>query len=44
MTRERITLSGERADRFREIQQELTERKGYEPSKPEVIGRLLEQW
>lgn len=42
--KEHFTLSGGRARRFREIRDELEQELGYEPSKPEVIGRLYEKW
>jgi hypothetical protein len=40
--KEHITLSGGRAERFREIREDFENDLGYEPSKPEVIGRLFE--
>jgi len=42
--KEHITASGGRARRFREIRDELEAELGYEPSRPEVLGRLMEYW
>lgn len=41
---EHLTLCGGQARRFREIRDELEEQLGYEPTKPQVIGRLMEKW
>lgn len=41
---ESLTLCGGQARRFREIQEELEEQLGYEPTKPQVVGRLMEKW
>lgn len=42
--KEHVTLCGGRARRFREIKDELEEQLGYEPSNPEIVGRLMEKW
>lgn len=46
MPREKIpvTLYGPKADRFEEIQSELEDDLGYEPTRPEVIGQLMAEW
>ena len=41
---EAVTLYGERAERFREIQEDITERLGYEPSNAETAGIIMSQW
>jgi len=38
---ESLTLYGGKAERFRELKEDLENRLGYEPTKPEVIGHLL---
>lgn len=39
----RITLYGSKADRFQEIKEQLEKGAGYELSRPEVVGRLMEE-
>lgn len=39
--KEPVTLYGAKAERFREIKEELTEERGYEPTNPEVVGFLM---
>jgi hypothetical protein len=41
---ESFKLHGERAERFREIRADLTDRLGYKPSKAETIGRVMGEW
>lgn len=36
-----IKLYGEKAERFEAIKSEMSEKQGYEPTNPEVIGLLL---
>lgn len=36
-----ITLSGGREERFERIKRAISERKGYEPKDPEVLGLLM---
>ncbi len=38
---ERIKLYGERADRFQEIRDHVTEELGYTPSNAELVGLLM---
>ncbi|WP_231184722.1 hypothetical protein [Haladaptatus sp. DYF46] len=40
-TKEPITLYGGKARRFREFEQAVEERLGYEPTKPEVVGMMM---
>lgn len=40
-TKEPITLYGSKAERFREIKSTLTDRLGYEPTNPEVVGHMM---
>jgi len=42
--REDLTLYGGRAERFRELRDDLEDRLGYRPSRPRVIGHLLEYY
>jgi len=42
--REDLTLYGGQAERFRELREALNERLGYEPTKPRVLGHLLEHY
>jgi hypothetical protein len=42
--KEPLTLYGGKADRFREIRDQLEDELGYRPSKPETIGILMSQW
>lgn len=42
--RENIDLYGGQAERFRELRDDLEARLGYEPTKPRVIGHLLEHY
>jgi len=42
--KEDITLYGERAERFRDLREELTDYLGYEPTKPEAIGLIMTGW
>jgi len=42
--RETIALYGGQARRFRELREELAEELGYEPTKPRVVGHLLEHY
>lgn len=42
--KEDLTLYGGRAERFREIREQLEEEYGYEPSKPEVVGELMREF
>lgn len=42
--KEQITLYGEQAERFREIQAELEEEYGFEPKRPHVVGELMRMW
>ena len=39
-----IPLHGEKAERFREIRREMEEHRGYEPSRPEVVGELMRRY
>ena len=41
---EAITLYGERAERFREIQMEISDGLGYEPSNAETVGLIMSKW
>lgn len=41
---EAVTLYGDRAERFREIQEDITDRLGYEPSNAETIGIIMSKW
>lgn len=41
---ESITLYGERAERFREIREDIESRLGYEPSNAEAIGIVMSEW
>jgi len=43
-SRENISLYGGKADRFREFQDHLEDRLGYAPTKPEVVGHLIEHY
>jgi len=38
---ESITAYGTKAERFREVREEIKESRGYEPSNSEVLGILL---
>jgi len=38
---ERIKLHGERAERFRELRERLTEELGYRPSNAEAVGLIM---
>lgn len=40
-TKEPVTLYGSKAKRFREIKSTLEEKRGYEPTNPEVVGHLM---
>jgi len=42
--REDVALYGGKAEVFRELQDELEDRTGYEPTKPEVVGHLIEHY
>jgi len=42
--RENIDLHGGQAERFREIQDGLEDKLGYRPTKPRVVGHLLEHY
>lgn len=42
--KESLTLHGGQARRFRELREDLTEELGYEPTKPRVLGHLLEYY
>lgn len=39
-----ISLYGDRADRFEEIRDQLEERLGYRPERPEALGHLMAEW
>jgi len=39
--KESITLHGGKARRFRALKEQLEDKRGYNPTKPEVIGHLL---
>ncbi len=39
-----ITLYGSKAERFREIRDQLEEGYGIEPTNPEVIFELMKEW
>lgn len=41
MVRVQVTLTGDKADRFRELRDDLEDRLGYRPSRPEVVGLLM---
>jgi len=41
MTKEQIKLHSDRAERFREVREDLTEKLGYCPSKAEAIGLIM---
>jgi len=42
--REDVALYGGKAEVFRELQDELEDRLGYRPTKPETIGHLIEHY
>jgi len=42
--RENVDLYGGQARRFRDLRDALEEDLGYEPSKPRVVGHLLEHY
>lgn len=42
--RENIDLYGGQAERFRELREALAEDLGYEPTKPRVVGHLIEHY
>lgn len=42
--RENIDLHGGQAKRFREIREALADDLGYQPTKPRVVGHLLEHY
>lgn len=39
-----IKLYGEKADRFEAIKAEMSEKMGYEPTNPEIVGLLLARY
>jgi len=41
---ESLKLHGGQARRFRELREELEEELGYTPTKPRVVGHLLEHY
>ncbi|MFB6171071.1 MAG: hypothetical protein ABEJ23_00955 [Haloarculaceae archaeon] len=41
MVRVQVTLTGEKADRFRELRDALEDQLGYRPSRPETVGLLM---
>lgn len=41
---ESIVLYGTRAERFREILDDLEDRLGYEPSNAEAVGIVMSEW
>ncbi len=41
MTKEQIKLHSDRAERFRRIREDLTEKLGYQPSKSETVGLVM---
>jgi len=43
-SKEDLSLYGGQAERFRELRDALEEELGYEPTKPRVIGHLLEHY
>lgn len=42
--KESLTLHGGQARRFRELRDDLQAELGYEPTKPRVMGHLLEHY
>jgi len=42
--REDVALYGGKAEVFRELQEELEDRLGYRPTKPETVGHLIEHY
>ncbi|MFC6785083.1 hypothetical protein ACFQFH_20070 [Halobaculum halobium] len=44
MARERTTLSGEDAEQFADIREDLSEHRRGELSNAEVVRRLMEMW
>lgn len=41
---ESVTLYGDKAELFRKIQQEMADRKGFEPGNAETVAELMAQW
>jgi len=41
---ESITLYGDKAELFREIQTRLTEEKGFQPGNAETVAELMAYW
>lgn len=41
---ESVTLYGDKAELFREIQEEIAERKGFEPGNAETVAELMAVW
>jgi len=39
-----VTLYSERAERFREIHADISDRLGYEPPRTEAVGFLMANW
>ncbi|WP_353634606.1 hypothetical protein ABSL23_02305 [Halobacterium sp. NMX12-1] len=41
---ESITLYGDKAELFREIQEEMAEEKGWEPGNSETVAEMMADW
>ena len=41
---ESVTLYGDKAELFREIQKEMKKRKGFEPGNAETVAELMADW
>jgi len=41
---ESITLYGDKAELFREIKEEMSDRKGFEPGNAETVAELMANW
>ncbi|MFB6087850.1 MAG: hypothetical protein ABEJ85_04955 [Haloarculaceae archaeon] len=41
---ESVTLYGDKAELFRDIKEEMAERKGFEPGNAEAVAELMAEW
>ncbi|GAA0276923.1 hypothetical protein [Halobacterium noricense] len=41
---ESITLYGDKAELFRDIKEEMADRKGFEPGNSEAVAELMADW